>query len=341
MKSLRRCFALPRRVEPDYGGVDWPLPLSAPLADIKYIIPCDLTLLSDDTTTDEHQKVSRLNYHGNTRMMSKQTRLNFGQGSSAPSKRRRLNTSESSAVDHDDDENEKTSKSSSKAKITDQDSSIESESTEEPKGKNAVTTSQQQQPSTSPSPNHLTLTHHPADLFTAPPHTLLCHATNAQGTWGAGIAAAFKKHYPAAFKIYAAHCAKWPTSSLLGTTFLIPPQEKSFSKAEREAQHWIGCLFTSEKKGKGKGSKESILEATGDAMHDLVRRVKDVNDEAAAASAGGSRSGGPNRTAIASVRMCKINSGLFGVPWGATAAVVEGIEVEDGDLKEIEVFSMD
>jgi hypothetical protein len=39
--------------------------------------------------------------------------------------------------------------------------------------------------------------------------------------------------------------------------------------------------------------------------------------------------------------MCKINSGLFGVPWGATAAVVEGIEVEDGDLKEIEVFSMD
>jgi hypothetical protein len=29
------------------------------------------------------------------------------------------------------------------------------------------------------------------------------------------------------------------------------------------------------------------------------------------------------------------------VPWGATASVVEGIEVEDGDLKEIEVFSMD
>ena len=80
-------------------------------------------------------------------------------------------------------------------------------------------------------------------------------------------------------------------------------------------------------------------------MADLVRRVRDVNDEAAAGSfaVGGSKGGGggSSRVAIASVRMCKINSGLFGVPWGATAAVVEGIEVEDGDLKEIEVFSMD
>jgi ADP-ribose 1''-phosphate phosphatase len=336
MESLRRCFALPRRVEPDYGGVDWPLPLSAPPADIKYIIPCDSAWLSDDTTTDEHQKVSRLNYHSNTRMMSKQTRLNFGQGSSAPSKRRRLNTNESSAVDHDDEEIQKPSKNSSKAKITDEDSSTESESTEEPKSKTANPTSQQQNPSASTSSNHTTLSHHNADLFTAPPHTLLCHATNAQGTWGAGIAAAFKKHYPAAFKIYAAHCAKWPTSSLLGTTFLIPPQEKSFSKSEREAQHWIGCLFTSEKKGKGKGSKESILEATGDAVRDLVRRVRDLHEDAAAADAAGG-----SKVAIASVRMCKINSGLFGVPWGATAAVVEGIEVEDGDLKEIEVFSKD
>ena len=273
--------------------------------------------------------------------MSKQTRLNFGQASSTPAKRRRLNTSESSAVDHDEEnrKSSKSSKSSAKAKITDQDSSTESESTKEPKLENAIKTSQQQQPapSTSPSANHMKLTSHQADLFTAPPHTLLCHATNAQGTWGAGIAAAFKKHYPAAFKLYAAHCAKWPTSSLLGTTFLIPPQEQSFSKIEREAQHWIGCLFTSEKKGKGKGSKESILEATGDAVRDLVRRVKDVNDDAAGSKGGGAS----NRTTIASVRMCKINSGLFGVPWGATCAVVEGIEIEDGDLKEIEVFSMD
>ena len=34
-----------------------------------------------------------------------------------------------------------------------------------------------------------------------------------------------------------------------------------------------GCLFTSAKKGKGKGSVESILEATGPAMEDLMRQV--------------------------------------------------------------------
>src|SRR5699024_9014634 len=105
----------------------------------------------------------------------------------------------------------------------------------------------------------ITLTYRKASFFASPPSTLLCHATNAQGSWGAGIAAAFRKNYPAAFKIYASHCSKWNGSSLLGTTFLIPPQHRSALKAEREAQHWIACLFTSEKKGKGKGSKESIL----------------------------------------------------------------------------------
>lgn len=276
--------------------------------------------------------------------MSKQTRLNFGHASSAPAKRRRLNTSESSAADQDDVENQKTSESSGKArtKPTGQKPSSEKSdetSKPEPKNKNPTSPNHHQSTPSADQINTITLTHHQANLFTAPPHTLLCHATNAQGTWGAGIAAAFKKNYPAAFKIYASHCAKWPTSALLGTAFLIPPQKDSFSKAEREAQHWIGCLFTSEKKGKGKGSKESILEATGDAVRDLVRRVRDINDDTASA-AGGSKAGS-SRAAIASVRMCKINSGLFGVPWGATGAVVEGIEVEDGDLKEIEVFSMD
>ena len=274
-------------------------------------------------------------------MMSKQTRLNFGQtSSSAPAKRRRLNAIEDLPV-NDDDEIEnpsKPSKESSKTKATHEKESNESDETT-----NESNSQHNHQPSSTKS---ITLSHHKADLFAAPPHTLLCHATNAQGTWGAGIASAFKKNYPAAFKLYASHCAAWGTSSLLGTTFLIPPQTKSFSKAERESQHWVGCLFTSEKKGKGKGSKESILEATGEAVQDLVRRVKDVNEDAAAiasssssATIGGSK--GSSRPAIASVRMCKINSGLFGVPWEATSAVVEGVEIEEGDLKEIEVFSMD
>lgn len=269
--------------------------------------------------------------------MSKQTRLNFGQASSTSSKRRRLNSSETSTVDEDNKIKE-SPKFSSNTEATDELPSLESKGSNNTDPKTPNPTSHHQNLHQKPSPNQklLTLTNHKADLFAAPPNTLICHATNAQGTWGAGIAAAFKKHYPAAFKLYASHCAKWTTSSLLGTTYLIPPQEKSSSKSEREARHWIGCLFTSEKKGKGKGSKESILEATGDAVADLARRVRDVNDDAAA----GAGPKGIPRPAIASVRMCKINSGLFGVPWEATRAVVEGIEVGEGGLEEIEVFSM-
>jgi ADP-ribose 1''-phosphate phosphatase len=187
---------------------------------------------------------------------------------------------------------------------------------------------------------HMTLTHHTSSLFASPPSTLLCHATNAQGSWGAGIALAFKKSYPSAFKIYASHCSKWSGSSLLGTTLLIPPQHKSPLKAEREAQHWIACLFTSEKKGKGKGSRESILAATGEAVEDLVRKVKAINETANAADEK-AKSGSSKEDRIVEVRMCKINSGLFGVPWETTKDVIEGVEIGEGDLEEIAVYSLD
>jgi ADP-ribose 1''-phosphate phosphatase len=126
---------------------------------------------------------------------------------------------------------------------------------------------------------------------------------------------------------------------LLGTTFLIPPQHKSALRAEREAQHWIACLFTSEKKGKGKGSKESILAATGEAIEDLLRKVRDVNETADDKSKSKSDSGDVDH--IAEVRMCKINSGLFGVPWEATSEVIEAVEVGEGDVEEIAVYSLD
>lgn len=196
--------------------------------------------------------------------------------------------------------------------------------------------------STSKSTSHITLTHHKSSLFASPPSTLLCHATNAQGSWGAGIALAFKKSYPSAFKIYATHCSKWSGSSLLGTTLLIPPQHKSPLKAEREAQHWIACLFTSKKKGKGKGGKESILAATGEAVEDLVRKVKAVNEGGDGADGKGKgKDGSSEGERIAEVRMCKINSGLFGVPWEATREVIEGVEVGEGDVEGIAVYSLD
>jgi len=275
--------------------------------------------------------------------MSKQTRLNFSNSSSTSSKRRKLNT--------DDEPNEQIeepvpqkktqvptttglNKTKRKTPATAQSDQENAQAPSDPQ----PTTSKSRVASNTQ--GHITLTYEQASLFDSPPSTVLCHATNAQGTWGAGIAAAFRKNYPAAFKIYAAHCAKWDSSSLLGTTFLIPPQRKSPTKSEREAEHWIACLFTSEKKGKGKGSKESILAATGEAIEDLVRKVKAVN-EAADATDKKSKSDSDKEDGIAAVHMCKINSGLFGVPWEATSEVIEAVETGEGDIDEIAVISMD
>jgi hypothetical protein len=67
-------------------------------------------------------------------------------------------------------------------------------------------------------------------------------------------------------------------------------------------------------------------------------------NEAADEVAAGSEKGKGKTSAqerIAEVRMCKINSGLFGVPWEATSAVIESVEVSEGDIEAIAVYSMD
>lgn len=84
----------------------------------------------------------------------------------------------------------------------------------------------------------LIINEHIGDIFAAPANALLIHACNCKGVWGRGIAAAFKAKYPAAFKIYKAHCNK-PVNQLIGKSLLIPPQP-----GDRH-QHYVGCVFTS------------------------------------------------------------------------------------------------
>lgn len=87
--------------------------------------------------------------------------------------------------------------------------------------------------------------------------------------------------------------------------------------------------------GKARGSVEGILRATGEAVGELVGRVREVRE------GGGVEGDGEEVVGIRAVRMCKINSGLFGVPWEATRAVIEGVEVGEGDLEEVVVCSVD
>ncbi|EMD95870.1 hypothetical protein COCC4DRAFT_114219, partial [Bipolaris maydis ATCC 48331] len=148
----------------------------------------------------------------------------------------------------------------------------------------------------------LSLTHHTGSLFTAPPHTLLLHACNTQGSWGSGIALAFKKQYPNAYTIYHAFCTKEHSLKAgnpmpVGTTLLIPP-------VDGDKGHWIGCLFTSRRYGKGKDGIAEILRNTGRAVEGCLGLLGLLGDE------------------VRSVRMCRINSGKFGVPWEGTEEVL-------------------
>ncbi|KAL8860847.1 MAG: hypothetical protein Q9178_002877 [Gyalolechia marmorata] len=135
------------------------------------------------------------------------------------------------------------------------------------------------------------------DIFDSPPNSILIHACNTKGSWGAGVAAAFKKYSPSAFHLQKAHCNNpSPPStslathqkSLVGTCLLIPPFptirtytgkiSSTLSKPtpQQEAKRfWIACLFTSAGYGKKVDTPASILKATETSVADLARQIAD------------------------------------------------------------------
>ncbi|KUJ23965.1 uncharacterized protein LY89DRAFT_703231 [Mollisia scopiformis] len=159
----------------------------------------------------------------------------------------------------------------------------------------------------------LSLTKHSGDIFDAPDHTVLIHACNTQGKWGAGIAIPFKDAYPDAFNTYHEHCLSDPVQT--GTCLLIEPCGPS--------KHWIACLFTSAKHGRGKDKPDEILENTRRAVEDLLEKVKEAEGKG---------------EMVGSLRMCKINSGKFGVEWERTEMVLKEVEVKEGHRGVVEVW---
>lgn len=174
-------------------------------------------------------------------------------------------------------------------------------------------------PTATPAPpatsNGFTLTEITGDIFSAPDNAIIIHACNCIGSWGAGIAAAFKQRYPRAYEAYSVHCEANTPDSLIGTALLIPPSE---AKGRR---HYVGCLFTSKRFGRARDKPDVILGYTTPAMEDLISAV--VKD------------GG-----VEAIRMCQINSGLFGVPWEDSKALIAQMEVPEEVPKKIEVYSL-
>lgn len=127
------------------------------------------------------------------------------------------------------------------------------------------------------------------DLFKAPTGVIICHACNTKGVWGSGIAREFAKRFPRAREVYAMACQE-KGASLIGTSLIIPV-----------GCYVIGCLFTSKNYGAHKDSPATILENTRNAMADLI--AKNVNN--------------------LPIHMCKINAGLFDVPWSDTKKILK------------------
>ncbi|KAK4205807.1 hypothetical protein QBC40DRAFT_214856 [Triangularia verruculosa] len=265
-----------------------------------------------------------------------------------------------------------------------------------------------------PKTRHLILAYQKGDLFDAPPNSVLIHACNTIGKWGGGIAATFKKYYPAAFEIYREHCQNHTPDELIGTALLIAPQsdrywvirdeesqadgtdcdeadvegdetkddktqadeaeaggmsveeveytttnsqapditsqdnwiqvpkrtrpshyttEQRYDWAPRQVPsfpqahnrnpttheqdiHYVACLFTSRNIGARRDPPDAILQHTESAMHNFLTKLNKVKFKQ------------ENCPFIPEVRMCMINSGLFGVPWERTSRLLEEMELD-------------
>jgi ADP-ribose 1''-phosphate phosphatase len=163
----------------------------------------------------------------------------------------------------------------------------------------------------------LQLTYHQGDMFAeVPPDTVLVHACNTQGQWGAGIAKAFKQKYPNAYTEHHDFCAKKNNKSNplpTGTAQLLAPRDG-------DQQHWIGCVFTSAKYGKGKDKPDQIIKNTAKSVPMLLELISQVDEE------------------VSTIRMCKINSGKFGVSWEKTEEVLRNIDLKPHWRTTIEIW---
>ncbi|KAL2413644.1 hypothetical protein ABEF95_003578 [Exophiala dermatitidis] len=185
------------------------------------------------------------------------------------------------------------------------------------------------------------------DIFDAPDRAVLIHAVNCLGVWGNGIAAQFKKAFPAAYAVYRSHCqqANKPYD-LIGTCLLIPPQPKDYvqemtSKRKKnlcgrnghsstvvyKKRHWIACLFTSIGFGEpsisglnpGKDSRTRILIRTQQALEQL--RI--LLEEFQPSNFNPETSWRTDDDKPGEIWCCKFNSGAFEVDWEDTCARVE------------------
>jgi ADP-ribose 1''-phosphate phosphatase len=155
----------------------------------------------------------------------------------------------------------------------------------------------------------------PSDIY-------LVHATNCVAEWGAGIAAELATVFPAACKEYKKFCnttipdgSRWPSRSLAGKCYIIPPQASDTARGAPRIH--IVCLFTSYGYGRanprtgkpGKDGAGKILAQTRAALKEMRVQLEEEREQE-----------GDGAPVIYSPRF---NSGAFKVPWESTSRLIE------------------
>jgi len=207
----------------------------------------------------------------------------------------------------------------------------------------------------SPPYQTLTLHHRTQNLFSniSPSQTtIIIHACNTQGVWGAGVALEMKKRFPDAFEAYRAYCleekkAHSPENEqdgLIGRcmlTFVTPNPTPNrvtgpnLAPIDDNSEHSangkiiIANLFTRATYGpltpreprNPTSYTTSILNATSAAMSALLHGIVDLLEQGVLSDEDVKR---------LELRMPKINSGKFMVEWAATRRALEGVAVPEG-----------
>lgn len=104
----------------------------------------------------------------------------------------------------------------------------------------------------------------------------------------------------------------------VGTALVIPPWEAN-STREMQGNHWIICLFTSFNYGVRTDSRAAILNNTAAALDHLKRTLEaDLPMQNASG------------LYIPHIYTCRLNSGLFNVPWEMTKSLLEQAHLPHG-----------
>ncbi|KAJ6031700.1 hypothetical protein N7540_002432 [Penicillium herquei] len=168
-------------------------------------------------------------------------------------------------------------------------------------------------------------------IFDAPEGSALMHACSARGAWGKGIALEFRKKFPKQYEEYRTHCMELQTSCQMhdipnlnpngpktisvpfpvGTALIIAPQELTGFQFRKPKNNWLICLFTSMDYGLRVDSPDMIINNTAAALNDLKAQLWMMT---------GGR-------APPEIYSCRMNSGLFNVPWERTMALLQEIHV--------------